>query len=60
MLSRASELGIPAADAQRWAAWACAEADRIDPIKNRSVVESAADLARAIEPSPIEDQKPVS
>lgn len=39
-LARADELSIERADLERWAAWARAEADRIDPIKNGLIAEA--------------------
>ena len=47
---RAAETSIARADFDQWAMWACQEADRIDPVKNGTIVQAirertgAADL----------------
>lgn len=43
--ARGSELGISANDLGRWAAWALAEADRIDPVKNGIVLDAIVALS---------------
>lgn len=42
--SRRSEILSSDADVEAWAAWALAEADRIDPVKNRTADSAIADL----------------
>ena len=44
VLARAPELDMPAHDVERWAAWARAEADRIDPVRNGQILDAVSDL----------------
>jgi len=52
-LLRAAETSIARADFDKWAMWACQEADRIDPVKNGTIAQAirersgAADLVNS-------------
>lgn len=50
MLERTAELSVAAQDVELWAASAPAEADRIDPLRNGTVVESIAGVTKSLEP----------
>lgn len=40
ILGRSAELPVEQKDLEKWAVWALAEADRIDPIKNGTVIKA--------------------
>lgn len=40
VLARTREVSVQQADIDQWAAWACREADRIDPVKNGAFVRT--------------------